>query len=311
MKIKFNFNRKIHGHSLTLAGLLAFALLGSEVRGAVSSMLAKDAADSTAHKSPKHESELTWSHSVPGNVKKVDHSRWEEFLQKYVDTSDASGIHLVRYGQVSKADKAALESYLQALQKIEVTGLNRSEQMAFWINLYNAKTLAIVLQNYPLASIRDIRLSNNVIANGPWDSPVLEVEKQKLSLNDIEHHILRPLWKDPRVHFALNCASMGCPDLAVSAFTSENLETLLDRGARAFINAPRGLAWKGEQLLLSSIFNWYGSDFGSNQRELLLTLAQWIPPLSKKKLEEYHGKINYQYDWKLNESQSKIKKAKS
>ncbi|HKP95159.1 MAG TPA: DUF547 domain-containing protein, partial [Fibrobacteria bacterium] len=135
---------------------------------------------------------------------------------------------------------------------------------------------------------------------GPWDARRFKVEGRELSLDDIENGILRARWKDNRVHFALNCASLGCPDLSARAFTAANLDTLLEQGARAYLRSPRGASFTGDNLTLSSIFAWYRDDFGKTDRELLETLSRYAPADKGKRLREYSGKIAYRYDWRLN-----------
>ena len=121
-----------------------------------------------------------------------------------------------------------------------MTQLNQSEQFAYWVNLYNAKTVDLVVAHYPVRSIRDIGISG-LLATGPWGKKVVRVEGVDLSLDDVEHKILRPLWRDPRIHYAVNCASAGrCPNLARSAYTGASLEAMLKVAARDYVNSPRG-----------------------------------------------------------------------
>jgi hypothetical protein len=253
-------------------------------------------------------SKSPWSAHNPANLKKVDHGSWQNFLNKYVDSSGVDKVNRLRYEYVNSVDRKSLAEYLHNLQEVKVSNLNRTEQMAFWINLYNAKTVAVILDNYPIASIRDIRLYQDSLKTkainkaGPWDVELLQVENRKLSLNDIEHQILRPLWKDNRVHFALNCASLGCPNLSTIAFTGKNLEGLLAKGAHDFLRSPRGASLDGDTLVLSSIFDWYGSDFGSDKAHLLEFLRTFVEPKLQVKLKNPQVHVKYQYDWKLNDA---------
>ena len=223
---------------------------------------------------------------------------WQAFLHKYLDTASSDGIHRIRYAAVTEPDRKALSAYLQGLQSEKLSALARDRQRAFWINLYNARTLAVVLEKFPVKSIVDVKLPGS--PNGPWDAKLLHVEGRDLSLNEIENSILRPGWKDPRIHFALNCASLGCPDLAGEAFTAENSERLLEEGARAFIASPRGAEFSGDTLRLSSIFDWYKTDFGKSPGDLLAWLASHAPKEKAARLKAHTGKIIYRYDWALN-----------
>lgn len=136
---------------------------------------------------------------------------------------------------------------------------------------------------------------------GPWNEKLVTIEGQAVSLNDIEHRILRPIWQDPRIHFAVNCASIGCPNLLSEAFTAQNLETLLEKAARDYLAHPRGLDFGEKSLTLSKIFDWYQVDFGNNESETLKTLSRWLPVGTAERLKAYNGRIKYQYDWALNQ----------
>lgn len=227
-----------------------------------------------------------------------DPSPWQAFLSRYLDASAPDGINRVRYPAVTPADKAALETWIKAMQAAAPSAMPAPAQRAYWINLYNAQTVATVLRAWPMKSIRDIKLPGS--QNGPWDAKLLKVEGRDITLNDIENGILRKRWPDPRIHFALNCASLGCPNLAPKPYAAADLEARLDQGAKDFLKSPRGLAFTDKGLRLSSIFDWYKGDFGKDQAEVLSTLAEFAPPGTAAKLKGYAGKVEYQYDWTLN-----------
>ena len=161
-------------------------------------------------------------------------------------------MNLVRYAAVSGSDRKALDAYLKRLGGTSVSKLKRSEQRAYWINLYNALTVQVILAHYPVESIRDIDISPGFFSDGPWGKKLMQVEGEEVSIDDIEHRILRPIWKDPRIHYAVNCASIGCPNLQPVAFTSANADTLLTEGAKAYVNHPRGVRFDGGSLVVSS-----------------------------------------------------------
>jgi hypothetical protein len=121
-----------------------------------------------------------------------------------------------------------------------------------------------------------------------------------LTLNDIEHRILRPIFGDPRVHFAVNCASLGCPNLGAEPYLADRLDVQLDTAARAFINHPRGASISDSRLTLSSIFKWYGDDFGETVAERLEWVAAYANPDLAEQLTGWDGRISYEYDWRLN-----------
>ncbi len=234
----------------------------------------------------------------------VDHTAWTALLQKYVVAS-ADRVNRVRYAAFKSESQPALKAYVKALEGTKVTGLERAEQFAYWANLYNAKTIDIVLDAYPVKSIKDISLGGGVVASitgGPWKAKVLTVEGQKISLDDIEHKILRVYFKDPRVHYAVNCASFGCPNLGREAFTGSNLEASLDAGAAAYINHERGFAVAGGDVKASSIYKWFVEDFGGNAKGVLAHARTYAAPELKQKLESITGIADYGYDWNLNDA---------
>ncbi|HEY7218350.1 MAG TPA: DUF547 domain-containing protein, partial [Candidatus Binatia bacterium] len=190
---------------------------------------------------PKAEIWSRWQKHDPASRQRIDHGVWDRFLKQFVVAPHPSGINRVRYQAVTAADYKNLKSYLQAMRDLAISTYNRVEQKAYWINVYNAVTVDLILSRYPLVSIRDINISPGFLARGPWGAQVFSVEDEKLSLDDIEHRILRPIWKDSRVHYAVNVGSLGCPNLQSAAYTGENTEALLEKGAREFINHPRGV----------------------------------------------------------------------
>ena len=199
----------------------------------------------------------------------------------------------------AKGDHAALEGYVAQLEATDPTQLSRDAAMAYWINLYNAKTVDIILDNYPVASIRDI--GGGLFSRGPWDDEVVTVAGQRLSLNDIEHGILRPVWGDPRIHYAVNCASIGCPDLAAQPYTAANLQGMLDQAARAYVNHPRGARVDGGRLTVSSIYEWYQSDFGASDQGVIAHLRQYAEPGLAGQLASVSSVYDDAYDWSLND----------
>jgi hypothetical protein len=225
----------------------------------------------------------------------VDHSDWDALLRRYV-RSLPGGAGGFAYGAVTAAHKKVLKDYIARLRGIKASALGDDERQAFWINLYNAATVDLVLDHYPLKSIREI-------AGGePWSEPIVEVEGQSLSLNDIENGILRKLWRDPRIHYAVNCASGSCPNLIPHAFTGRNLETLLDQGAQGYINDARGVRISDGVAQVSQIFSWYERDFGGSQASLIAHLQQYASPELKVQLSNIEGVRDYDYDWSLNDA---------
>lgn len=260
--------------------------------------LAPGAAPASA--APTAEPWPLWAENNPASTSRVDHGAWDRFLKKYVVTDHPSGVNRVRYASVTPADAQALDAYLRRLRGMEVGRLNRDEQKAYWINLYNALTVKVVLERYPVKSIRDIDISPGFFSDGPWGARLLTVQGRNLSLDDIEHRILRPLWNDNRVHYAVNCASVGCPNLQAEAYTAENMEALLDKGAREYVNHSRGARLESGRLRLSSIYKWFQADFGGSEEAVIRHLREYAGADLGILLKGFRGKISYDYDWRLN-----------
>jgi hypothetical protein len=255
---------------------------------------------------PKADLWPRWQKNDPANRQRIDHSVWDKFLKKYVIAPHPSGIHRVRYDAVTPEDRKALQSYLKQLQSLPISSYNRTEQKAYWINLYNALTVEIILSHYPVRSILDIGVSPGWFSRGPFGAKLVTVEGDKLSLDDIEHRILRPIWKDNRVHYAVNCASLGCPNLQPVAYTAANLDKLLDQGAREYVNHPRGATLKDGKLQVSSIYIWFQEDFDGTNEGVLDHLRKYANPSLAKTLESYRGGLVHDYDWRLNVPESSL-----
>ena len=254
-----------------------------------------------AQAAPKKDLWPRWQVNDPLATKTINHKYWGDFLHKYLHRN-AAGINLVAYQKVTPADKQQLKSYLQQQQAIKIDQYNRNVQAAYWIDLYNAETVYLVLQHYPVKSILKIDISPGFFSRGPWGKKLITVEGEKLSLNDIEHRILRPIWNDPRIHYALNCASISCPNLQDVPFTGNNLNFLLNKGARSYINSPRGVLLRGNELVLSDIYEWYRADFGNSDVDVINHLRLYAKPQLAKALAKVQRIADYHYDWALNQA---------
>jgi Protein of unknown function, DUF547 len=260
----------------------------------------------TAGAAPKADLWPRWEKNDPANKQKIDHGAWDAFLKKYVVAPHPSGINRVNYSAVAPEDRAALANYVKSLEGVAVSSYSRAEQKAYWINLYNAKTVELILTRLPVKSIRDISISPGLFSIGPWGAKLTTVEGEKLALDDIEHRILRPIWKDNRIHYAVNCASLGCPNLQPAAFTAENTESLLERGAREFVNHPRGVSLQSGKLKVSSIYVWFQEDFGGSAEGLMEHWDKYTTGSLKDALKNYKGGLDHDYDWRLNDAESKL-----
>lgn len=226
---------------------------------------------------------------------------WARILAAYVhDGSD--GVARVDYSGLAAnpADRALLAAQIEALAAAPVSRFDPDTRFAFWVDLYNALTVKLVTDHHPVASIRDISISPGLFTIGPWRRKLVEVEGRALSLDDIEHAILRRQWAEPRVHYVLNCASLGCPDLARTPYLGDDLEARLEAAARAFIAHPRAVRFEDGRLVLSRIFDWYGRDFGPDRQAVLAAIARHAAPDRAARLRGHTGPVTYAYDWRLN-----------
>lgn len=225
------------------------------------------------------------------------HAEWTKLLGKYIVT-DETGLNRFDYGalQSSSADTAALNSYVSSFEDMDISEMSEDEQFAAWANLYNALTIQHINERYPVKSIR----SGYWV--GPWKEVFAVVDGEKVSLDDIEHNILREQWDEPRVHYAVNCASYGCPNLANEALEASTLDAQLDEGARAFINHPRGVTVrKNGTLQVSEIYKWFQEDFGGSKAKVVEHLLEYAEPELVEQIRAKPKITKYEYDWSLND----------
>jgi hypothetical protein len=249
---------------------------------------------------PKADLWQRWTAHDPASAAIVDHAAWDGFLARYRVMGE-DGIARVAYGAVTPDDRAALDAYVDGLAAVPVSGLNRPEQRAYWVNLYNALTVRLVLDHYPVKSIRDIGALPSWLGGGPWKQKLVTVDGETLTLDDIEHRILRPIWRDPRIHYVVNCASLGCPDLPAHALTADNAEAVLDQAARAYVNHPRGVTVRDGRLTVSSIYVWFEADFGGGDTGVIAHLKRYAAPALGAQLETVDAIAGDAYDWSLND----------
>ncbi|KAB0286085.1 DUF547 domain-containing protein [Vibrio fortis] len=246
---------------------------------------------SLAFSAPKSELWSYWDQSNESNSGTISHATWQQFLDNYIVIDGQN--HLIRYQAVSSNDRSQLKQYIEQLANTDPRQFSQAEQYAYWVNLYNAITVELILDAYPVKSITKL---GGLFSFGPWGDEVVTINSKALTLNDIEHRILRPIWQDPRTHYAVNCASLGCPNLQIQAFTAENTEALLEQAARQFVNSDKGVLVQKNKLQLSSIYDWFIADFGT-QEQLIEHLNQYrTQPLLNVK------NIDYEYDWALNQA---------
>jgi hypothetical protein len=248
-----------------------------------------------------------WAANDPASRVVIDHQPWGMFLRRYL-VEEPDAIYRLRYGDVSAVDRQVLGRYVEDMSRVPVRTLNPAEQFAYWINLYNALTVKAVLDHYPVSSIREISLGGSFLptfvtgGSGPWQAKLIQVEGEAVALDDIEHRILRPLLKDNRIHYTVNCASIGCPTLLPAPFTAANLRVMLDRAARLYVNHPRAARPEAGGLTVSSIYQWYKEDFGGSWQGVLAHLRQFANSTTSQMLASFATVSADSYDWRLNDA---------
>lgn len=218
----------------------------------------------------------------------VSHAKWDALLKTHV--SKAGTVNYKGF----KADQAKLTAYLKELESNTPTSSwSKNETMAYWINAYNAYTVQLMVKNYPLKSITDLKFSGK----NAWDHKWIKIGTETLSLNDIEHIKLRKKYKDARIHFAVNCASFSCPVLLNTAYTADKLSTQLETQAKLFINDPKRNQITSSGVKISQLFEWYKDDFTAGGK----TVIDYLNQYSKTKIKPGTNISYLNYNWNLNE----------
>jgi hypothetical protein len=230
-----------------------------------------------------------WAPSLE-SAPSVDHGLYAGLLKKYLSEG------VVDY-RGFKSEEATLDAYLKVLEKTDTSKLTPEAQFAFYVNAYNAWTIKLILSAYPkVNSIKDL----GSLFKSPWKKKLCRIDGDVLTLDDIEHGILRPRFKDPRVHFAVNCASKGCPPLRSEPYVGDILDQQLDEMTRSFINDPARYRLEGSTLYVSKIFDWFAEDFGN---DIVGFFHRYAEGGLKAKLAENRKTIRVKYldyDWSLN-----------
>jgi hypothetical protein len=241
---------------------------------------------------------------VPAAEFDASHGKWTSVLASHMVGSN------VKYAALKK-NRTELDVYVKSLKDVraeEFKSWPRPEKYAFWINAYNAFTVQLIVDNYPLKSITDIKKDGK----DAWNTPFIplahlapKLKRKKLTLNDIENEVLRPTFKDARIHAAVNCAAISCPPLAAEAFRAKDLEKQLDRQTTAWLaDSTRNQFDKaGRTAKLSKIFEWYADDFKVSGKGPAAWLAKNAPLTHREWLAGRSVKVGYlEYDWKLNDA---------
>ena len=245
-----------------------------------------------AHAAPAAKQVPFFNDSEELNEFMVDHSQWDELLKKYV-SDHPSGISRFDYDAVTVADKARLEDYIAMLEQLDPRQMSMYTQKPYWLNLFNASLIWQVIDSEPETSIKEI--SSRVL----WRKKRLYISMQDVSLDTIEHGILRTNFDDPRIHFGITGGTLGSANILNTAYTQENVEELLEQNTRDFLNHPRGLSFDKGRPTLSTIFKWYSKDFGARADDIKAFVAKYLSD-EKKQLWNDARRFGYSYDWGLN-----------
>jgi len=233
----------------------------------------------------------TFGSALPSNASTVNHEIWAELLGRYITPG---GVDYTGF----KAAEDRLDQYLKVLEDTDPEKLPRNEQYAYFINAYNAWTIKLILSNYPgVKSIKDF----GTILKSPWQKDWVRVNGEVLTLDDVEHNILRPRYKDPRVHFAINCSAASCPPLRTEPYLADRLDQQLEDSTRSFVNDADSYRLEGNTLYVSRIFKWFSEDFNEDALGFYL---QYANGALKEKLTRQKDRIKVKYlhyDWALND----------
>lgn len=233
--------------------------------------------------------------SIAQGVCAFDHGKLDQILKAYVDENG-----LVDYNAI--AEDQRFSEYMKSLESAKLEELSRDGQLAFWINAYNAVTIDKVIRKKPKESVRE------TFVPGVWTSTKFfktrehRVAGKRMSQDDMEHEILRKEFEDPRIHFAVICASLGCPRLPRTAYTEGNVQTLLDEVTRAYLNSERGVRIdKAENTVyLSKIFDWFGDDFVEESGSVLRFIRPYLDEEGVQFLDRNPDVAFLDYNWALN-----------
>jgi hypothetical protein len=242
--------------------------------------------------------------TVPaGAAAPPDYSVWGQLLSKYYDP-----VQGMNYKALKANDKKALDDLRRQMGTVDVQTLSRPDQLAYWINLYNINVVGIVVDNYPVASIRDIS-TDPIVRLNVFKKDSVQTKKGAISLNDVENEKIRDGFKDPRIHFAINCAARSCPPIRPEPYEGAKISDQLDDQVRKFLNGPHGarLAKDGGELVVhvTKIMDWFSDDFNKWAGGQVAFLKRYVSGDKRKMMDAAGNQIDLEfddYDWKLNDA---------
>jgi Protein of unknown function, DUF547 len=232
-----------------------------------------------------------------------DYSTWSSLLSKYYDPAQG-----MNYKALKANDKKTLDDLRRQMGTVDVQSLSRQDQLAYWINLYNINVVGVVVDNYPVESIRDLS-TDPIIRLNVFKKPSVQTKKGAISLNDVENEKVREGFKDPRIHFAINCAAKSCPPIRTEPYEGAKINDQLDDQVRKFLNGPHGarLAKDGGELVVhvTKIMDWFSDDFNKWAGGPVAFLKRYVSNDKRKMMDAAGNQIDLKfddYDWKLNDA---------
>lgn len=251
-----------------------------------------------------------WTVHQDFSEKKISHETWQHFLDNYV-VSDEEDIHLVNYPKLKKDGLKILKQYLHEMSEVPIQKYNQEEQIAFWINLYNAAVVTMIGECYQKQAEKNISISPGFFKTSLWKKAFINVMKNKLSLHDIEEKLIPRVFHDFRIYYALNNGSIGAPNLLKQAYQGETLNAALDNAAMRYINSHRGAQVIEGKLVVSKLFLWHAESFGRSPQNIIQHLKQFAKEPLKSQLKHINTIDHYYYNWHINITKTPSSKTSS
>lgn len=240
-----------------------------------------------------------WEVNNPLSKEVISHKLWQDFLNRRIVSSEEN-INLVDYGHMTQIDLNLLKGYLKSMSEINIENYNRDEQLAYWINVYNALTVQVIANYYPVTSVQEINISPGLFSIGPWGANLITVKDTALTLDDINNRIIRAIWNDPRTHYALNNGTIGAPNLSRKIYQGNLLDEQLNLAASTYVNSLRGVNVIEGKLIISKLYDWYEEDFGGTKKDIIFHLQQFAKEPLLSQLKHINTIDSYIYNWHIN-----------
>lgn len=240
-----------------------------------------------------------WEVNNPLSKEVISHHDWQHFLKERVITNHEN-INLVDYPSLNKEDRQRIKRYLKSMSMIKIDHYNRDEQLAFWINVYNAIIVDTVASYYPVSSIEEINISPGLFSVGPWGAKIITINNVALSLDDIQNRIIRPIWNDVRALYAINNGSIGAANINKDAYQGATIDDQLNEAAFTYINSLRGAQVIENKLIISKLYEWFSEDFGGTRFSIIKHLKQFAHDPLQSEIKHINTIDNYMYNWHLN-----------